>query len=82
MTDLDNYILIVVEDKAPIKNVDLAVEIAKHQHGVTESDIAESLKRLASAGKIMEIQYILPNVATRTKSIFFPGKTNLKVLGR
>lgn len=82
MTDLDQYIMSVVEDKAPIKGVDLAVEIAKHQHGVTETDITQSLGRLAAAGLIQEIEYVLPKMSYRVKSIYFPEGTKLKVISQ
>jgi DNA-binding HxlR family transcriptional regulator len=81
MTELDEYVIRIVEDKAPIKAVDLAVEIATHRHGVAEKDITETLNRLVAAGMIKEVEYVLPKMSYRVKSMYFPEGSSIKVVG-
>lgn len=80
MTDLDDFVLTLIQDKAPIKAVDLALEIAKHRHGIGERDITETLERLVSAGLVKEVEYVLPNMAYRVKSMYFPEGTELRIV--
>jgi hypothetical protein len=80
MTDLDDYILSVVEDKGPIKNTELALSVASHMHGITGSDVTESLDRLLAANQIIEVEYVLASMDYRVKSLYFPKDTRIKVL--
>lgn len=77
MTSLDQFIKSVVEDRGPIKGVELALEVAKHQHGVGEGDFHEAIERLMKEGEIIELDYVLPSMDYRTKSMYFPKGTKL-----
>ena len=79
MTPLQEFIIRMVEDKGPIKGVDLALEVAKHQHGVNPDDITGALSDLVECGEIVEVEYILERMNYRVKSIYFPSGTKAKV---
>lgn len=79
MTPLEEFITRMVEDKGPIKGVDLAVEVAKHQHGVLPDEITTTLESLVERGELVEVEYILERMDYRVKSIYLPKGTKAKV---
>jgi hypothetical protein len=79
MTDLDNFILAVVND-GPIKGVDLALEVASKVRDITPDDVHQSIDRLIKEHKILEVEYVLPSMDYRAKSLYFPQGTQIRVL--
>jgi hypothetical protein len=77
MTPLQEFISRMVEDKGPIKGVDLAVEVATHQHGSRPDEITEALADLVECGEIVEVEYILERMNYRVKSMYFPKGTKV-----
>jgi hypothetical protein len=77
MTELDEFIKMAVNDKGPIKGVDLALEVVKHNHGMSPSDITQAIERLVRDEEVVELEYVLPEMSYRTKSLYFPKGTKL-----
>ena len=74
---------VAVNESTGIKAVQLATEIAVTMHKAgeqaTKYDIWEdALDLLIETGEIIELEYILPDVDYRLKSIFFPKGTKIE----
>jgi hypothetical protein len=61
----------------PMKGVDLCLKVMAHLHpALFEREEYELvLQNMVAAGDILEIEYILPSMDYRIKSIFFPKGT-------
>lgn len=81
MNPLRDFIIRTVEDRGPIKGVDLAVEVATHQHDVLPQDLHDALQFLVENGEIVEVEYILKKMDYRCKSLYFPKGTEIHLLG-
>ena len=77
---LDGLILSLVED-GPIKGIDLALKVATAHHGVQADEIEETISRLITNHQILEIEYILPSMDYRVKTMLFPKGTTVTVKG-
>lgn len=79
--ELAAFIEMRLED-GPIKGVDIAVECAAaHIEDISAKDITDTLEQLVQQGKIIEVEYVLPSMNYRVKSIYFPKGTEVR-LGR
>jgi hypothetical protein len=77
MTELEEFIKIVVEDKGPIKGVDLGLEVVKGNHDMSSRDVTDAINRLVKSEDIVEVEYVLPTMSYRAKSIYFPKGTKV-----
>ena len=78
LTDrLTDAILYIVDSKGAIKSVDLAIAVVQLMHPIEydSKDYLEMLKELVGGDKLVEIEYILPNMPDRVKSVYFPVGT-------
>lgn len=77
--ELAGFIEMRLED-GPLKGVDMALEVAKaHIEDVTAKDITDTLEALVQEGKIVEVEYVLPQANYRCKSIYFPRGTEVRL---
>lgn len=76
MTDL---ILKIVNDSSGIKAVELVLEVIGEDslQNFNYYFYRQILKGLIDRGEILELEYILPQINYRTKSIFFPKGTKI-----
>ena len=68
----NNIILDLVTSKQGCKATELAVEIA------TKADI-DLVQTLVTEGRLVEIEYVLPNMPYRIKSFLLPKDTQIRV---
>jgi len=82
--DLKDVILELVNKGQGIKGPELATEVCVKcvEKGInaTIEDYRPLLEQLVKDCEIVEIEYVLPSMTYRTKSIFFPKGT--EILGR
>lgn len=77
--ELAAFIEMRLED-GPINGVDIALECAKvHMDDVSNKDIVDSLEELVRLGRIVEVEYTLPKMDYRVKSIYFPAGTKVSL---
>lgn len=77
--ELTAFIEMRLED-GPIKGVDLAVECAAaHIEDITGKDIIDTMELLVQQGKAVEVEYVLPKMNYRAKSIYFPKGTEIRL---
>lgn len=50
------------------------------EEGDTPSDVLESLNFLVDQKQLVEIEYVLPTMSYRVKSLYFPKGTKVRVL--
>ena len=74
-------ILQVIKESQGIKNVDLALKVmAEVGPGSFDKDKFElAVAQLIHGKEIIEVEFVLPNVDYRMKSIYFPKGTRLGI---
>ena len=72
---LSQRIIDLITSQQGIKAVDLTVKLATEFLDVTNSEIIDVIMKLLSSGDIIELQYTLPHMQYRVKSIYFPKGT-------
>jgi hypothetical protein len=83
---LDNILVEIVTERGPIKGTELAVEFTKtvlekntFMNDITGIDVTSRLDNLVGERRIIEIEYVLPQLDFRVKSMYFPAETKLRV---
>ena len=84
MTKEELKLLIVktINESTGIKAMELIPEIfrvAKESSKSVNEDILGCLEELVLENRIMEIEYVLPQMSYRIKSIYFPIGTTIKI---
>lgn len=77
--DAKNIIVGIISSSQGCKATDLAVELAMMEFG--ENDPLELLNELVKENRIIEIEYVLPQMGFRVKSFYLPVGTEIRVLG-
>jgi len=72
---LSQRIIDLVRFHEGIKAVDLTVKLATEFLDVNSVEILEAIMALVIRGDIIELQYTLPHMQYRVKSIYFPKGT-------
>lgn len=73
-------ILKIIESQPGIKAVELMVKLTVDAKGKIEyTEMDHSLKELINDGSIVEVEYILPSMDYRIKSLYFPKGTQVTV---
>ena len=83
-------IIKVVNEAQGIKGVDLSCRLTEYMNYefnmsgeipiTTYSNLFQGImEELVAAGEIIEVEYVLPSMDYRTKSMFFPKKTEIKI---
>lgn len=74
--------LIVEAVTGPIKAVDLVLEVmqdAPINRAVSDS-FGDYLDELVREGRLVEIEYVLPDMPERVKSVYFPAGTKVRTV--
>ena len=86
MEEYKKIITDLVESNPGIKGPDLIVQcITKmHEQGNLEShgdvDIINVINDLVKEGEVVEVEYVLPSMAYRVKSLYFPKGTEVTLV--
>ena len=81
MTTIQEHIINIVEDFAPIKGVELVSKLTQVLAQTGELNILENdtyfsiLNKMVSNNEIVELEYVLPKMNYRVKSMYFPKGT-------
>ncbi len=78
MTDYKQLILDRINGSTGVKAVDLVVSIMSKEVNPQVFKLEEydnALRELVDSGQIIEMEYVLPHMDYRTKSIYFPKRT-------
>jgi hypothetical protein len=82
MTEEENIIVTLVTGKTAIKGTELvtkAIGVMCANSLVTpETDVPEMIDDLVARGEIMELEYVIPAMNYRIKSLYFPKGTEIK----
>jgi len=75
-------IKLVVNASGPIKGVDLALKVLQnlHPYEFESREFLRILDSLVQHGEILEVEYLLPSMRDRVKSLYFPIGTAVKVI--
>ena len=68
-------IIQVIADSQGCKSAELVAKLANNCSDALEFEIPALLEELFNEKKIEEMEYILPNIPHRIKSLFFPAGT-------
>lgn len=84
--DIKSKILDIVSDKPGIKGVDLTLDVLQllleHENNCDDpkSELAVGLiNELVLQGEIVEVEYVLPTMTYRIKSLYFPKGTEVTI---
>jgi ribosome biogenesis SPOUT family RNA methylase Rps3 len=76
-------ILKLISENPGIKGVELAIKtitsIAEKGLPINNLDFVNELEKLVHAGDIIELEYILPQMDYKIKSMFFPKGTEFRI---
>ena len=78
---MEELIKKVLEENGPMKGPELITKVVKmaSEKDLPDEDIPNLLERLVVNGSIMEVEYVLPSSTSRTRSIYFPGGSDISV---
>jgi hypothetical protein len=81
-TDVREVILTVISNRPGIKNVDLVLNCMNLLNPLKfeATDYNFELNKLISEHEIVELEYILPHMDYRVKSIYFPKGTVVSMI--
>lgn len=77
---MKDKLLKIVSESTGIKGVDLAVALVMEHGPANAMEMFQALKDLVENGDIIEIEYVVPHMNYRAKSIYFPKGTELMVI--
>lgn len=84
-TDI-SYVLEIVKENPGIKSAELAAKLTikkgENNLKVEGSEIVKAIDDAAKEGLILEMEYILPSIPYRIKSVYFPADTKLMFKGK
>jgi hypothetical protein len=69
-----------INDSTGLKKLELVSVIVERTPECTSELIEECTIELINEGKIIEIEYEVPQTMYRTKSIFFPAGTEIRIV--
>lgn len=69
----------------PKRGIELVVALATHVHSLGETDdrfidIVVFINDLVKEGEIVEVEYELPSMSYRAKSLYFPKGTTIRLV--
>lgn len=79
--NLKPVILECINHSTGIRGVELALAVLNKTlpYHFETADYHEALEELVKEAKVVEVEYYLPDMPDRTKSIFFPAGTSIEV---
>ena len=84
-TDI-SYVLEIVKESPGIKSAELAAKLTikkcENNLKVEGSEIVKAIDDAVKEGLILEMEYILPSMPYRIKSVYFPADTKLMFKGK
>ena len=69
-----------INESTGIKKMELIPHVIERTPECTTELITYCIEELVKEGKIMEVEYEVPQMNYRTKSIFFPANTTLRII--
>ena len=84
-TDI-SYVVEIVKENPGIKSTELAAKLTikkcENNLKVEGDEIVKAIDDAAKEGLILEMEYILPSMPYRIKSVYFPADTKLTLKGK
>lgn len=84
-TDI-SYVVEIVKENPGIKSAELSAKLTikkcENNLKVEGSEIVKAIDDAAKEGLILEMEYILPSMPYRIKSVYFPADTKLMFKGK
>lgn len=84
-TDI-SYVVEIVKENPGINSAELAAKLTikkcENNLKVEGSEIVKAIEDAAKEGLILEMEYILPSMPYRIKSVYFPADTKLTLKGK
>ena len=78
--DMKEKIIELVNDCGPIKATELIVKLIEI-HDISQNNlILDILNELVKNGDIIEVEYTLPQMNYRIKSLYFPKRTEIQII--
>ena len=77
---IEQFVIDKVNNDPGIKGVALVTQLVVDQGKnliPPDIDILELIDRLVKEGKLLEVEYILPSMSHRIKSLYFPKETRI-----
>lgn len=75
-------IVTIVNDEPGITAVRLLLKLKEYNKDYIELNFPVLIDVLVKEQKLVEVEYTLPTMSYRAKSLFFPSGTTIKVLGQ
>jgi len=76
---IKDIIIDLIERRQGMKGVDFALEIGRVFPDIDGKKVLDTLTKMAEAGDIIEVEYILPSMKYRVKSFYLPKDTELRI---
>lgn len=76
---LTKNVLETIKENPGIKSTELAIKVAEKSK-VNAGEFMEIIDALVSIGEIVEIEYTMPLMKYRIKSIYFPKESNVVLI--
>lgn len=76
---LAKNVLETIKENPGIKSTELAIKVAEKSK-VNAGEFMEIIDALVSIGEIVEIEYTMPLMEYRIKSIYFPKESNVVLI--
>lgn len=67
----------IVNDSTGLKSTELAVKVVCEVPDCNTNEVLHLIEELVKEGEIIELEYILPQINYRIKSIYFPKGTDI-----
>ena len=77
MTKLEEWMIKFVTDRQGCKAIELTAEAVSFFPAIDSATIISALGRLVMSGKLVEIEYTLPQLSYRVKSFLLPSGASL-----
>jgi hypothetical protein len=79
--ELCKTLIHIVRENAPIKSTDLVVHLCDvfHASEIPLESINEYIEHLVKENMIVALEYTLPDIDYRIKTLYFPGGTKCKI---
>ena len=78
--EIQAAILHVINDCGPLKGTELITKIMTEILFEDFSEYVVALSELISRREVLELEYVLPHMSYRTKSMYFPKHTHIKAV--
>jgi predicted phage-related endonuclease len=77
LTQMQELIITIIEEKPGIKITELVAYFSRYKYDFIYID---TLDQMVREGHIIELEYVLPTMDYRVKSMYFPKGTKIKIL--